>query len=68
MKSVGIDIGNGKAIIEEGEMKRALFQRAADTLIVIGRHKILRCGRMPPGCGEIRAVLRLQKSNERHLA
>ena len=63
-----VDIGHGQPVVEEGHMKFAILQRPGDALVVVRREEIRRGRRMPPGADEVRAVLRLQKGDHRHLA
>jgi len=39
-KIVGVFVGNGEAIVEEGEMKFAGFQRPADPFIIFARAEV----------------------------
>src|SRR5215469_1271934 len=63
-----IHVRHGQAIIEKAEMEFAGFQHAANVTVEIRRPAVTARLRMAPGARQIGAVLRLQKTDQNHLA
>jgi len=63
-----IHVRHRQAIVEETEVKLPLLQDAPDIPVIITRPAIGARSRMAPGAREIGAVLRLQKTDQNHLA
>ena len=61
------DIGHGEPVIEKRHVKATGFKRAGDALVILRAEIILHGRGMTPGAHIIRAILRLQKGNQRHL-
>src|SRR5262249_49149995 len=64
---VAVAIGHGQPVVEERELELAGLERAADPLIVLGGEEVLRGRRVAPRGRVVRAVLGLQKGDQRHL-
>jgi hypothetical protein len=63
-----IEIGKGQAVIKKRHLNLAVFQRPRDALIVFRGQEIRHRGGMAPRSRQVRAVLRLQKGDQRHHA
>ncbi|MPM80267.1 hypothetical protein SDC9_127314 [bioreactor metagenome] len=66
--AVAVDVRNGQAIIEEGHVELALFQRARHALEILRAQRVRHAGRMPPRARVVGAILCLHEGDERHLA
>ena len=62
-----IAVGHREPVVEEAEVEFPGLQHPADLLVVVGREEIGAAFRMPPGAGEVGAVLRLEEADEVHL-
>jgi hypothetical protein len=62
----GIDVGQRQAVVEERHLDLPVLQRARNALVVLRRQKIRHRRRVAPRAGQVRAVLRLQKRDQRH--
>ena len=60
-------VRQGEPVIEEGHMEAGILQAAGNPLVILRLEKILHGLRVAPGAGIIRAILRLQKGDQRHL-
>ena len=65
---VAVAVGHREAVVEEGEVELAGLQGAGDALEVLGREEVARGVRVAPRSGVVRAVRRLEKGDELHLA
>jgi hypothetical protein len=64
----GIEIGQRQAVVEKRHLDLAVLQGASDALAIFRGQEIQHRGRMAPRSRQVRAVLRLQKGDERHHA
>ena len=62
-----IAVRHRQPIVEEPQMEAPGFQDAADAAVVLGRGEVRQRQWMPPRADEVRAVLRLQEGDQRHL-
>src|SRR5262249_46574409 len=63
-----VHVRHRQAVVEEAEVKPALFQHAADVSIELRRPAVGARLRVAPGAREIAAVLRLQEADQDDLA
>jgi hypothetical protein len=63
-----VHVRHGEPVVKEVEMKFTFLQHATKVAIIVRRSGIASGVGMPPGTGEVRAVLRLQESDRFHLA
>ena len=62
-----VAVGHGQAVVEEGHVELAGLQDARNLLVVVGRMGVVARLRVTPGARQVRAVLRLQEADHRHL-
>src|ERR1700720_4450741 len=62
------EIGKRQAVIKKRHLNLAVFQRPRDALVVFRGQEIEYCRWMAPRSRHVGAVLRLQKSDQRHHA
>ena len=63
-----MELRHAQPVVEEGELELASLQHAADARVIVGGEKVAHGVGMAPGAREVRAVLRLQKPDQDHLA
>ena len=63
-----IDVRHCQPVVEEGELEFAVLEHLADLLVIGSRGEIRARVRMSPRACQRRAVLRLQETDEDHLA
>ena len=61
-----VNIGYGKAIVKEGEVKLPFFENLADAAVITGRQKIEFGLRVTPGRRKVCTILGLKKGDEGH--
>ncbi len=64
---VAVTVRHRQPIVEKRHVEFSGLENPADLLIIIRRHRIVARFRMPPRTRQVGAVLRLQKSDHRHL-
>ena len=62
-----VDAGHGQPVVEEHQVEAALFERAAQLLVVARGEEAVLGGRMAPRTGVHRRVPRLHEPHQRHL-
>ncbi len=61
-------VGHCQPVVEEAEVEFSGFEGPADAAIILGGGEVLHCLGVAPGADEVGAVLRLQESDQGHLA
>ena len=64
----GVEVGKRQAVIKKRHLDLAVLQGAGDALVVFRRQEIEHRRWMAPRSRQVRAVLRLQKGDQRHHA